>query len=44
MMAQNIDYRESGFAGPVSCPSGKTFFVNIQTPGLTLAVAGKWKL
>jgi secreted PhoX family phosphatase len=42
-IAQNIGYRESEFAGPVFSPSGKTFFVNIQTPGLTLAVTGPWK-
>ena len=42
-LAQNIGYRESEFAGPVFSPSGKTLFVNIQTPGLTLAITGPWK-
>lgn len=43
VIAQNIGYRESEFAGPVFSPSGKTLFVNIQTPGLTLAITGPWK-
>jgi len=43
IIAQNIGYRESEFAGPVFSPSGKTLFVNIQTPGLTLAITGPWK-
>jgi secreted PhoX family phosphatase len=38
VIAQNIGYRKSEFAGPVFSPSGKTLFVNIQTPGLTLAI------
>lgn len=28
------------FAGPTFSPDGRTFFVNIQTPGLTFAVWG----
>lgn len=43
VIAQNIGYRESEFAGPVFSPSGKTLFVNIQTPGLTLAITGPWR-
>jgi len=43
VIAQNIGYRESEFAGPAFSPSGKTLFVNIQTPGLTLAITGPWK-
>jgi len=43
VIAKNIGYRESEFAGPVFSPSGKTLFVNIQTPGLTLAITGPWK-
>ena len=31
------------FAGATFSPDGKTLFVNIQTPGLTLAVWGPWK-
>lgn len=42
-IAKNIGYRESEFAGPVFSPSGKTLFVNIQSPGLTLAITGPWK-
>ncbi|MDX2269109.1 MAG: DUF839 domain-containing protein [Bryobacter sp.] len=37
---------ESGpgeMAGPCFSPDGKTFFVNIQNPGLTLAITGPWK-
>lgn len=44
VIAKNIGYRESEFAGPVFSPSGKTLFVNIQTPGLTLAITGPWKV
>lgn len=42
-IAKNIGYRESEFAGPVFSPSGKTLFVNIQSPGLTLAITGPWR-
>ncbi len=42
IIAQNIGYRDSEFAGPVFSPSGKTLFVNIQSPGLTLAITGPW--
>lgn len=42
VIAQNIGYRQSEFAGPVFSPSGKTLFVNIQSPGLTLAITGPW--
>lgn len=43
IIAQNIGYSRSEFAGPVFSPSGKTLFVNIQSPGLTLAITGPWK-
>ncbi len=43
VIAKNIGYRQSEFAGPVFSPSGKTLFVNIQSPGLTLAITGPWK-
>jgi secreted PhoX family phosphatase len=43
VIAKNIGYRESEFAGPVFSPSGRTLFVNIQSPGLTLAITGPWK-
>jgi uncharacterized protein len=42
-IAKNVGYRQSEFAGPVFSPSGKTLFVNIQSPGLTLAINGPWK-
>lgn len=43
VIAKNIGYRNSEFAGPVFSPSGNTLFVNIQSPGLTLAITGPWK-
>ncbi len=42
VIAKNIGYRQSEFAGPVFSPSGKTLFVNIQSPGVTLAIRGPW--
>ncbi len=42
VIAKNIGYRQSEFAGPVFSPSGKTLFINIQSPGLTLAITGPW--
>ena len=33
----------SEFAGGTFSPDGTTFFVNIQRPGLTLAITGPWK-
>lgn len=41
-IAENIGF-ESEFAGVCFSPSGKTLFVNIQKPGLTLAITGNWK-
>ena len=32
----------SELAGAVFTPDGKTLFVNIQRPGLTLAIQGPW--
>lgn len=43
VIAKNIGYRGSEFAGPVFSPSGDTLFINIQTPGVTLAITGPWK-
>jgi len=40
---ENIGYR-SEFAGGVFSPSGKTYFVNIQGPGLTIAIQGPWQV
>lgn len=34
---------ESEFAGACFSPDGSTLFVNIQTPGLTLAITGPWR-
>lgn len=31
------------FAGACFSPSGQTFFVNIQTPGITFAIWGPWR-
>lgn len=33
----------SEFAGATFAPDGSTLFVNIQTPGLTLAIHGPWR-
>ncbi|MEJ7738213.1 MAG: alkaline phosphatase PhoX [Chitinophagaceae bacterium] len=40
--AENIGY-PSEFAGGVFSPTGETFFVNIQEPGITIAIKGPWK-
>ncbi len=40
-IAENIGF-ESEFAGGVFSPSGKTYFVNIQHAGLTIAIQGPW--
>lgn len=42
VIARNIGYPKSEFAGPVFSPSGNTLFINIQNPGLTLAITGPW--
>ena len=39
--AQNI-FNDSEFAGATFSPTGRTLFVNIQRPGLTLAIWGPW--
>ncbi|HET6893442.1 MAG TPA: alkaline phosphatase PhoX [Pyrinomonadaceae bacterium] len=39
---RNIDYSGQEFAGVTLSPDFKTLFVNIQTPGLTLAIWGPW--
>ena len=41
-IAKNIG-TPSEFTGGVFSPSGKTFFVNIQHAGLTLAITGPWQ-
>ncbi len=40
-LAQNIGF-PSEFAGGVFSPTGETYFVNLQGPGLTLAITGSW--
>ncbi|GGB52755.1 hypothetical protein GCM10011409_32930 [Lentibacillus populi] len=39
IFAENI-LNDSELAGPTFSPDGKTLFVNIQTPGITLAIQG----
>jgi hypothetical protein len=39
----NKDYRKSEWAGATFSPCGKWLFVNIQTPGLSLAITGPWE-
>ena len=41
-IAESVRY-ESEFAGGVFSPSGKTYFVNIQHAGLTIAIQGPWQ-
>lgn len=40
-IAENIRYK-SEFAGGVFSPSGRTYFLNIQHAGLTVAIQGPW--
>jgi hypothetical protein len=42
-LAENVGYM-SEFAGGVFSPDGSTYFVNIQHPGLTLAITGPWRV
>ena len=39
----NNQLNDSEFAGPTFSPDGTTFFVNIQNPGLTLAIWGPFE-
>ena len=41
-LGENVGF-PSEFAGGVFSPSGKTYFVNIQDAGLTLAITGPWQ-
>ncbi len=41
-LAENI-LNSSEFAGACVSPDGKTLFVNIQRPGMTLAITGPWE-
>lgn len=36
------DYRDSEFCGACWDPTGRWLFVNLQTPGITLAITGPW--
>lgn len=40
-LARN-DFNDSEFCGPAFSADGQTLFVNIQSPGFTLAVTGPW--
>ena len=37
------DFRTSEWAGATFSPDGKWLFVNIQNPGITLAITGPWE-
>ena len=37
------DFRTQEFAGATFSPDGRWLFVNIQNPGLTLAITGPWE-
>lgn len=37
------DFRSSEWAGPTFSADGQWLFVNIQTPGVTLAITGPWR-
>jgi secreted PhoX family phosphatase len=41
-LAENVGFL-SEMAGGVFSPSGDTFFVNLQAPGITLAINGPWR-
>ena len=36
-------FADSEFAGATFSPDGETLYVNIQTPGVTLAIWGPWE-
>ncbi|MEZ5938329.1 MAG: DUF839 domain-containing protein, partial [Hyphomonadaceae bacterium] len=42
-IARNAMEERSEFTGVCFSPDGATMFVNIQRPGLTLAVRGPWR-
>ena len=41
-LARNADAGKSEFCGACFSPDGATLFVNIQKPGITLAITGDW--
>lgn len=42
-LGNNKGFPTSEFAGVCFSPSGKTMFVNMQVPGITIAVTGPWR-
>ncbi|MDZ4760833.1 MAG: DUF839 domain-containing protein [Alphaproteobacteria bacterium] len=42
-IARNADPAKSEFCGPCFSPDGGTLFVNIQRPGITIAISGDWE-
>ena len=38
----NNNYSDSELAGVCFSPDGKTLFLNIQFPGMTVAITGPW--
>ncbi len=41
-LARNADAGKSEFCGACFSPDGQTLFVNMQRPGITLAITGAW--
>lgn len=41
-LGRNVFQGNSEFAGAVFSPDGRTLFVNIQYPGMTVAITGPW--
>jgi secreted PhoX family phosphatase len=41
-LARNLEDHQAEFAGATFSPDGSTLFVNVQTPGYTLAIWGDW--
>jgi uncharacterized protein len=37
------DFREREWAGATFDPKGEVLFVNLQDPGITLAITGPWR-
>jgi secreted PhoX family phosphatase len=37
------DFRSGEFAGATFSPDGRWLFVNVQSPGVTLAITGPWQ-
>jgi secreted PhoX family phosphatase len=37
------DFTDREFAGATFSPDGRWLFVNLQTPGITLAITGPWE-